>query len=284
MEAIQKILFPTDFSPAAQNAFRYCLKLADAFKAEIQLLHVIYPQYEMLDLPVMATRAMQDKADVAKNVMQSFVEFGLAQSQMSGQLSHVPVIRHEVELGSPAGIINAIAKRDDVDIIVMGTKGEHNLLEKLFGSVTTEVIKNAPCSIWVVPEHSRYEQIQIAAYATNLNEADPYHIWKVCQLLDPFSPIMHCIHVNANDSLEEAMDFSDFGKFFEYHAPTLQINFHALKGSIVNSVQEFSDNHDVDLLVMYAPHHGLFEQVFHKSQTRRMAFQTSIPLLLFRPS
>ena len=284
MEAIQKILFPTDFSPTAQNAFRYCLQLAANLQAEIHVLHVIYPQYEVLDLPVMATQAMQDKAAAAEVVMKTVVSAELFLLQIYDQLPHAPVIHQEVVLGSPAGMINAIAKRDDIDLIVMGTKGEHNLLEKLFGSVTTEVIKNAPCSIWVIPEHSSYKPVQIAGYATNLNEADPFHIWKVCQLLESYSPIMHCIHVNTSDALEEAMDFSDFGRFFDYHAPTLQINFHALKGPITSSIQEFSDNHDVDLLVMYAPHHSLFEQVFHKSQTRRMAFQSSIPLLLFRPS
>lgn len=283
MEAISKILFPTDFSPTAQNAFRYCLLLADKFQAEIQLLHVVYPQYEILDLPVMATHAMQDKTEVAKTVMQTFVEFGLAQVQLNHALSYVPVIRQDIEVGSPAAIINSIARRDDADLIVMGTKGEHNLFEKFFGSVTSDVIRNAPCSIWVVPEHSRYEDVQIATYATDLNEADPYHIWKVCQLLDPYSPIVHCVHVNEQKSLEEAMDFSEFGKFFDHHAPTLQINFRSLNGPIAESIQEFTDTYDVDLLVMYAPHHSLFEQAFHKSQTRKMAFQTNIPLLLFRP-
>lgn len=283
MDAISKILFPTDFSPTAQNAFRYCLLLADRFKAEIRLLHVVYPEYEILDLPVMATQAMQDKADVARSVMQSFVEFGLAQVQLSYGLTDVPLIRQDVEVGNPASIINAVARRDSTDLIVMGTKGEHNLFEKLFGSVTTDVIKNAPCSIWVVPEHSRYAPIQIATYATDLNEADPYHIWKVCQLLDPYSPIVHCVHVNENNSLEEAFDFSDFGRFFDYHAPALQINFRPLNGPVTESIQEFTDTYDVDLLIMYAPHHSLFEQVFHKSQTRKMAFQTQVPLLLFRP-
>ncbi|MFZ4427736.1 MAG: universal stress protein, partial [Saprospiraceae bacterium] len=66
MRKIHRILFPTDFSEAAQNAFRYCRSLADALSAEIFVLHVVYPEYELLDLPVLATKATHDKIDAAK--------------------------------------------------------------------------------------------------------------------------------------------------------------------------------------------------------------------------
>src|SRR5688572_2570709 len=38
---ITRILVPTDFSKAADNALKYALKLASVTHAEIQLLHVI---------------------------------------------------------------------------------------------------------------------------------------------------------------------------------------------------------------------------------------------------
>ena len=37
---MKKILFPTDFSETANNAFVYVLEMAKTFKAEVLVLHV----------------------------------------------------------------------------------------------------------------------------------------------------------------------------------------------------------------------------------------------------
>lgn len=283
MRMIKKILFPTDFSVTAQNAFRHCLLLADKYDADIEILHVIFPEYEALDLPVMAAQATKEKAEAARSVMKTFVEASLAQVQAAHQLAAVPNIKPDIEIGTPGKIICDTARRNNADLIVMGTKGEHNVLERVFGSVTTAVISNAPCNVWVVPEEALFEKIDIIAYATDLMEADPYHIWEVGKILEPFSPIIHCVHVNVNGSVEGAIDFASLGSFFEHHAPSLQINFHPLSGkSVIQALEEFVDTYDVDLLAMYAPRHNWIERAFRKSHTRHMALETHVPLLIIK--
>ena len=49
---MKRILFPTDFSEASNNAFVYALKLADAMKAELITLHAYeLPQLHMGGMP-----------------------------------------------------------------------------------------------------------------------------------------------------------------------------------------------------------------------------------------
>jgi nucleotide-binding universal stress UspA family protein len=283
MKMIKKILFPTDYSESAQNAFRYCLILADHFNARIELMHVVYPEYEALDLPVMAAQATKERVETARSLMQSFVEVGIAQVQTSYNFQTLPVVNADVEIGTPGSAIVEVARRADVDLIVMGTKGEHNALERFLGSVTTNVIGNAHCPVWVVPEKARYERIDIVAYASNLEDADPYHIWELGKTLEPFSPIMHCVHVNTSESMEQALDFAGLGAFFEHHAPALQISFHPLSGrSVVNALDEFIETHQVDLMVMYAPAHNWLDRILHRSNTKRMALDTHVPLLILK--
>lgn len=283
MRMIKKILFPTDFSATAQNAFRHCLILADKYGADIELLHVIYPEYEALDLPVMAAQATKEKAETARVVIKAFVETGLAQLQAAHQLENIPEIKSHVEVGTPGNIISDTARRGGADLIVMGTKGEHNALERFFGSVTTAVIERAPCNIWIVPEEAPLGRINIVAYASDLRDADPYHIWEVGKMLEPFSPIIHCVHVNVSQSVEGAIDFASLGAFFEHHAPALQINFHPLSGSsVIQALEEFIDTYDVDILAMYSPHQNWLGRILRTSHTKRMAFETHVPLLIIR--
>jgi nucleotide-binding universal stress UspA family protein len=281
MKKIQRILFPTDFSEAARNAFRYTLLLADKLETEILVAHAIYPQYEGMDLPVMATQATQKKIEVARSLLEAFVDTSV--EMVADELSNTAEIETQVEIGAPASTITSLVQRENIDLIIMGTQGEHNTLEKLFGSVTSEVIQRAHCHVLAIPEEAKLANLQIIAFATDLKEADPYHIWELTKLLEPFSPILHCVHVESEADSEKVVDMSDLKTFFANHAPTLQIQFHPLKGpDLPATLNEFAETYDVYLLVMTTPYRNFFERLFRKSNTRRMALQTRIPLLIFR--
>ncbi|MCB9284298.1 MAG: universal stress protein [Lewinellaceae bacterium] len=281
MKKIKRILFPTDFSEAAQNAFHYTLLLADKLEAEIQVLHAIYPQYEGMDLPVMASQATKKKIEVARTLLETFVDTSV--EMVADVLENTATIETQVEIGSPASTITSFAQREEIDLIVMGTQGEHNTLEKLFGSVTSEVIQRAKCHVLAIPEKAKLDKLQIMAFATDLKEADPYHIWELTKLLEPFNPILHCVHVESDQDMEKVLDMNDLETFFSHHAPSLQIKFHNLKGEdLSTTLNDFSETFDVDLIVMTTPYRNFFERLFHKSHTRHMALQTHIPLLIFR--
>ena len=90
MEKIQKILVPTDFSQAAQHAFNYALRMADRLEASVQLLHVIYPQVDSFDAPIIATEATRAQIEAAKEVMEAFKDSGIAAAK--GDLKNVPQV------------------------------------------------------------------------------------------------------------------------------------------------------------------------------------------------
>lgn len=282
MKTIQKILFPTDFSETATNAFRYCLRLADEYDANILLLHVIYPEYQVMDVPVMAMQATQDKQEAAEVLLQSFVEAALVQLEAGAPMKKMPIVQSKVEVGEPVSVIASISESENIDLIVMGTNGEHSALEKFFGSITTGVAERVHCPVWVVPEEADYNQIESAVYAADMKEEDPYHIWQASELLEPFHPLLHCVHVNNNGS-DTPMNQENMEQFFKTNAPTISVNFHELAGkSVADGLEEFSEVNQVDLIVMHAPQHSFLERIFYPSQTRQMALRTHIPLLLYK--
>lgn len=283
MNKTRKILFPSDFSDTAQNAFQHCLVVAEKLGAKILLLHAVYPEYETLDLPVMAAKATKDKVEAARVALKSFRDYGLAEIKKQGALERKPEIDINVEVGGPVGVITNIARRDEADLIVMGTKGEHDAVERALGSVTTGVVERASCPVMVVPEKADYKQIDTVAYATDLHEADPFHLWKATRLLEAFNPVLHIVHIDTGKDKEEKVDFSEMKELFSEHVPTLQIQFHNIRDtSVEKGLKEFVETYDIDLLVMFAPHHNLLERLFQQSNTRRMARKTHIPLLLLK--
>ena len=282
MKAIKKILCPTDFSDAALNAFRYCLLLADKMEADIELIHIVYPEYENLDLPIVASKATNDKIEVAKYTLQSFVDLGMSQVQDLHKFNYTPNINYKVELGNIVNSITKYGRTKEVDLIILGRKAAHSFLERAFGTVTTGLIEKASSAVMVIPEQVNYNSNKVVAYATDLSEADPYHIWKTGQWLANFHPVLHIVHIAVQPD-KGHVNMNEMKRFFENQAPGLQVQFHTIESkSITEGLETFADWHKVDMMVMYAPHHNLVQRIFQKSKTKTMAMNSDIPILLIK--
>jgi nucleotide-binding universal stress UspA family protein len=283
MSNVKKILFPTDFSETAQNAFAHCLLLAREMRASIVLLHAVYPEYEALDLPVVAAKATQDKVEAGRVALQSFRDLALGVLREHHDVQNLPSVELHTEIGGPVGVIVEVAEREEVDLIIMGTQGEHSALERVFGSVTTEVVERVQCPVLVIPEERPYQRFKVVAYASDLNESDPAHFWQAIRLLEPFSPVVHVVHIDTGDRRNGEIDFSDMREFFTERAPALQVDYREVRGeSVEEGLEQFVDSHSVDLLIMFAPQRGLLSRIFRRSRTRRMALRSHVPLLLIK--
>jgi nucleotide-binding universal stress UspA family protein len=282
MSQVKKILFPTDFSPTAQNAFKHCLILADYYQAKIEVLHVVFPEYAAMDVPVVSMATTREKVDAAVPVMHSFLELGLSQTQALYTFQAIPRVEEKVEIGIAVGTIVKLANEQDADLIMMGTKGSHNTLEKAFGSVSTGVIEQAKCPVMLIPEFAQWKPTHIVAYASDLSESDPYHFWKATEVLTPFHPLLHVINIHKGNAHDQVA-IDELKKIFSNNTPAVQISFHQEKhDSVTDGLEVFVDNYGVDLLVMYSPHRSWVERWFHHSQTRDVAFTTRIPLLVIK--
>jgi nucleotide-binding universal stress UspA family protein len=55
-----------------------------------------------------------------------------------------------VEYGDPADKVITLAKREDIDVIVIGSSGKGFIQRKIKGSVSHKVATNAACSVYIV--------------------------------------------------------------------------------------------------------------------------------------
>ncbi len=283
MIKLHKILFPTDFSETAQNAFRYALWFANKYQADIELLHVVYPDAEPMDFPVMVASATKGKMEAAQQMLKMFVERGLTQVQAAHQLAYLPVVNPEIKMGVPVSLIAERALTKNVDMIIMGTQGEHSTMEKVLGSVTTATLKKAKCPVLVVPESVRHEKINAVAYAADLLDTDPYHIWETAKLLNVFYPILRIVHIVKDINEKRPYSMDDLKSFFAGRDLALQITFHTFGAeSVVQELESFAEAWDIDLIVMHKPRRPFFEKLFHRSITARETFHTHVPLLIIK--
>ncbi|MEO1411457.1 MAG: universal stress protein [Bacteroidota bacterium] len=279
----KKILFPTDFSDAAQNAFEYTLQLAAEWGATVELLHVVYPQLEALDYPVFVSRATQELVDTSREVLQSFIAKG--QAAVQGRLAGEVDLLTDIEVGLPERSIVEVARRDSIDLIVMGSRGENRtLVEKWLGSTSLGVIEKAHCPVMVIPLRAAYEKLRRIAYATDGHAADAFEIWESLQLFKAGPQVcIDLVHVNTkprgDDQAWKRME--QVAEFLRSQTNAPQVELHHLAGrSIAEALNTYVGTHPVDCLVMYRAYHDVWDRLFRQSQTRRMAWKTQVPLLI----
>ena len=147
----KKILVPLDGSELAERALKHLESIykRDA-KNSVILLRVVEPLLvEARDL-VEADRESELKSkqeEEAKRYMEK-VKIQLKNKGMS--------VKNIIEFGmDPAYKILEVAKKENVDLIVMCTHGKSKFLHWMFGSVANRVLMHTPISVLVVVPEER---------------------------------------------------------------------------------------------------------------------------------
>jgi nucleotide-binding universal stress UspA family protein len=153
---IKKILAPTDLSELSRAGVRYALSKAKDLGAEVLIYHVVSGD-EMRKLGD-TLKHHTLPADGFSNILENYLhtyEVSLAQFVGQNFSDLLPLVRvnEKVELGSPEKNIVERAKSEGVDLIIMATQGRSGLSRMFLGSVTEQVIRNAPCPVLAIPPH-----------------------------------------------------------------------------------------------------------------------------------
>lgn len=282
MKAVKRILVPTDFSEASSRAFTYAIWFADRFGAKIDLVHIVFPGTDVMDFPAMAAQVANVQIETARELMPSFTSQAMARLQSTTDFKNTPDIRSHVEVGSPGAHILSIAKESEADLIIIGTRGEHNKLETAFGTVTTTVVSRSDIPVLVIPTELPAIQIDRIAYATGLQDSDPLHIWEVTKLLESFEPSIDVVHVKTENEKVQT-DIHSLETFFQEKNVNGTMQFHTISGDDVEEgLEQFVTDHHTDLLVMHSPKRNLFERLGHRSVTRKMVLYNAVPLLVLK--
>ena len=139
------ILVPTDFGAESGLALTYAKELARRFESALHLLHVVSdadvsPGTEALwGFSETEVQRRRDGEATAK----------LGDLCSMEEQAAFPV-RTAVEIGSPADGVVRYAGENQVDLIVMGTRGRGAVEQLLLGSVAAEVVRRAPGPVLTV--------------------------------------------------------------------------------------------------------------------------------------
>ncbi|MEQ8705980.1 MAG: universal stress protein [Phaeodactylibacter sp.] len=267
---MKKILIPTDFSSNAMSALQYGVSLASALgEVELTLLHT-YEVHSNAGMFVSVSDFM--KKDAVDQVLEAI-------KKVEPRLQNGVTIDSQILRGNTVDLITDFARRNQYDLILMGTQGASGLQEIFFGSTTNAVLKQSEVPVLAVPAGYRYapvEKIVLAIDEEGLSDQSLVApLVSISKAYDAPVCVFHQSAAFDRDGIDPSVDaaLSGLAHSFHYELEKEQVN---------ESINSFVTDCGAQLLVMVRRQRGFLEEVFHVSATTRKVFSTSIPLLILK--
>ena len=133
------VLFATDFSEMADNAFSYVQQLVAHGARKVTLVHV------------------QDKAKLERHLQERLEEFNAIDRARLETLRQMllakgtPAIEVEVCYGAPFEEITRLIRERNAQLVVMGTQGRSFTGELFLGSVSHHVARSSVAPVLLIP-------------------------------------------------------------------------------------------------------------------------------------
>lgn len=268
---ISQILVSIDLSESSAGTLAYAGGMAAYLKAKrLHVVHVFTPQTtsDAISIPpigeLMADREKMLEAFVLKH-----------QDKLSTPYST------ELLLGFAAEEI--ISQSKQYDLVIMGCQGDTDLLEEVFGSVSSTVAQKAHCPTLLVPKMARFTDYNNIMYASDNISLSRKAVLKFMDFNDLFRATVHFVHVSDEERAgQSGVQEKLFAPLFV--APDLEFPFEIAEvsaESVHDGIKQYLAAHPIDLSIMVTKKRGFWERLFHRSETKQFALHPQTPLMVF---
>ena len=270
----QNILVPIDFSVCSKHAVKVAVELAMRWEAHIHLINAIRVPVPHADI---GTHAVIDPVihEYEDDVKRSFDELEDEVPSLRAVTYHTKTYVSHV-----TDAISSEIDQKNIDLVVMGTKGSHDPIEKLLGSVSSEVISFAHIPVLMVPENISSLKIKkIGLALDNRAITMPKKLAIIPAIADIFDAEVVVFNIHkAGESVnfEKSHNGKLLSKLLKKTRHTYQ---HITSDSLIDTIYDFIGSSHLDMLVVMPRKHGLLDSLFHKSTSRNLSMKVKVPML-----
>ncbi|MBF2707754.1 universal stress protein [Flavobacterium soyangense] len=272
---MKKILFPTDFSEVATNAFIHALEFAKIVQGELILLHTF-------ELPVYDNQFFPENYNVIFDSLQ-LSQFDMFKDEIpklrtiaeERNLDHIKM-SHRLMDGSLLYNIKKAIKEEKIDFIVMGTSGATGWEAFFLGTNTGNVLTAVDVPVLSVPLEAKFKKIETIGFTTRYRTKDKKALKDVLQIAKKMNAKVRCLYVKTNNS-----DVSDATiKHWEEEFKDEPVVFSIIPSdNVEDTILDFVLFIDIDVLAMLTYKRNFFVELFKPSLTQKFSNRLDIPVL-----
>jgi nucleotide-binding universal stress UspA family protein len=273
---MKKILVPTDFSDHAGYALQVAAQIARKNGGEIFLLH-------MLELPHQGSDAVGSGHDLPeimlfKNAAINKLE-DLMDDDSLADLKVSEIIQFELAFD---GIMN-ISKKNDVDLIVMGSHGASGFKEMFIGSNAEKVVRNSDIPVLIIKKEEGDFNVNKFVFASDFSDEIKNPFAKVVDFANKFDSELHLVMINTPSSFKPThvadSIMNDFISNFKINKLTTHI-YNDI--NVENGVLNFANQIDADLIGMSTHGRKGLAHFFNGSISEDLVNHSKKPVITFK--
>ncbi|WP_119791505.1 universal stress protein [Flavobacterium anhuiense] len=273
---MKKILFPTDFSDAATNAFVHALEFAKVVNAELILLHTFeIPVYDSQFFPENYA-SIYSSIELAKFEMFKDEIPKLRTIAAERNLEDI-VIKHRLMDGDLIYNLKNAVEEDQIDFVIMGTNSVSDWTKFFTGSNTESVISGVEVPVLCIPIDAKYKKVKTIGFTTRYREKDKKELKKVLKIAKKTDAKVKSLYVKTSNSDVTEETRKEFEKEFAGE----NVEFLVLPSDDVKeTILDFVLYKDIDILTTITHKRSFFESLFDSSFSKKIAKEVPIPILV----
>lgn len=277
---MRRVLVPTDFSENAFNALKYACQV---FKYEKSVFYIVHTY---------ADKVYQKNNFEERSALNELKEVTLEDSEKQLEdvkarlVEYSPNPRHSYSYISVfAPLIDAVndwVDQENMDIVVMGTRGKTNNRNITFGSNTLQVMRYVSCPVLAIPEGYEYHAPKEVLFATNYMV--PYkrrELKLLCDMTGSFRSTIHMLYIDPAKDLSLRQE--DNQEFLESCLSKPEIRFETSpEKDKTLAIAKYIVHKSIDLLVIVNSRHSYLEDMLYQSTIDRLGLHVKIPFLVMQ--
>jgi len=194
---MKKILVPIDFSEQAEYAAKVAARIAELTNSELHLLHMLELPTDIIDPSNFGTANSSPSTLLyMKRAQEKFEK--LTKRYF---LRNVKVVKSVFFHETFDGIINE-TKKQNADLIIMGSQGVSGFEEMFVGSNTEKVVRNSEVPVLVVKNEIDDFELNNLVFASNFDDDAKKTFQKIVNFAKIFDAKIHLLKVNTAQNFE----------------------------------------------------------------------------------
>lgn len=277
---MRKILVLTDFSDSAWNALFTALKLHEKTEVVFYITNCFEPSFGNVLGDKNKERLAVIYESLAKNSNIQLEEVLSYLNQHHQKPNH-----HFEKLSIENDIVDALKdflKKNEIDLIVMGTRGATGAKEVFMGSNTVKVIRKVKnCPILAVPRKHDFKALHKIIFPTDFSHrmtSSELRILKELAGMWQSELIVFQVSEELNLSKEQKENKEALEKDFE----ELNYSFHTaeMKDNINTAISRAVETSKADMIALIHYSHTFLERLTREPVIKKIAFHSKVPLLV----
>ena len=264
MKELKTILVPVDFSDNSREALKYAIDFLGQSGGQITLLYG-YKVYSSSGMFISVEKLMKEDAEREMDIlMRHFRE----------KLPENISLDNRIIRGEPVDTIVAVAKEDQFDLVIMGTKGAGGIEEVFIGSTTGTVIKRIDVPLIAIPSDCVFQPIQHLVLALDGDDYSSAQVFVTLRsIADKFGTTVEVLHLG--DGTEQPL--GQISELLEGISCEIVLK---TEGSLKEAITQEVQANDSQMIAMVRRSRGFLSSLFHSSATLKTAFDSPVPLLI----